>query len=226
LISNSHPYTLGYKLRQQISKSIARRSTALRNALARYNELAPEQDPPRPIIKYKELLNYASLGEFDLLRHLRHTIIEKPWTKPINHEATTKHFKVLCARKEIERLNIEIRRLQDWVDSEDDMLAAAICTVSAQDPLIGKELEALRVKRFRINEVHRSRLCVIYQLDGYNGPIGAMRGHYRKMAPQSPQPAPVTVHNLGECVGIEPSEDDDLDNDATNLEDIITGYTV
>lgn len=47
----------GYKLRRQISKNIARRSQALRTSLDKYNVMAPKQDPPRPIIDYKDIAN-------------------------------------------------------------------------------------------------------------------------------------------------------------------------
>jgi hypothetical protein len=145
--SNCNTTILGYKLRQQISKSITRRSMAVHNALSRYNELAPLQDPPRPAIDYKELLSYATLGEFDLLRYSRHSIMDKPWAKPSNREAAIKYFKVLGARKEIERLNIEARRLQDWVDLEDDLVTATVLSVSSTDPYLGAELEAFHQKR-------------------------------------------------------------------------------
>lgn len=88
-------------MRRHISKSITRRSAALQSALAKYNEMAPQQVPPRPIITYEEIIGYASLGDFDLLRHSRNEILSRPWSVASNREVSTKYFKVLRAREEI-----------------------------------------------------------------------------------------------------------------------------
>ncbi|KAG1729220.1 uncharacterized protein EDB91DRAFT_1085831 [Suillus paluster] len=91
----------GYKLQKQISKAIVKRSSAIHTALD------------------NEVVSYAVLGEFDLLKYSRHEILTKPWMNPTHHEMAVKHFKVLHAREEIIRLNVEICRLQAWVVTED-----------------------------------------------------------------------------------------------------------
>ena len=59
----------GYKMQKQISNAIARQSAAIRTALSKYNELAPLQQPPRPILEYGDLALYSWLGDFDLLKY-------------------------------------------------------------------------------------------------------------------------------------------------------------
>ncbi|KAG1720448.1 hypothetical protein EDB19DRAFT_1898470 [Suillus lakei] len=57
----------GYKLCQQISKALQRRSEAIRNAINWYNTQATSLIPPRPKITWKVIADYTFLGEFDLL---------------------------------------------------------------------------------------------------------------------------------------------------------------
>lgn len=213
-----HINLIGYKMRRHISKSITRRSAALRTALDRYNELAPQQDPPRPMIDYKDVITFASLGDFDLLRYSRNEILSKPWTRPTNREISTKYYKVLRAREEIIRCNVEIRRLADWVDLEDELLAHTALSISETNPVLGLELRQLYDKQFRINNVHRVRLQSIRELDGYTGPTNSMRGHYSKPAtnPVAPRHCDATedLHNSDTLA----DEDED---EVTNLEDAL-----
>jgi len=58
---------LGYKLRQQISKGLQRRSEAIRKAIHRYNVQATALTPPHPPVSWKDLTQHTILGEFDLL---------------------------------------------------------------------------------------------------------------------------------------------------------------
>ena len=60
--------SLGYKLRKHISKAIAKCSSAICIALERYNQLAPLQNPPRPILQFSDVASYSWLSDFDLLK--------------------------------------------------------------------------------------------------------------------------------------------------------------
>ncbi|KAG1845645.1 hypothetical protein F4604DRAFT_1936793 [Suillus subluteus] len=143
----------GYKMRKYISKAITRRSAAIRTALEKYNKLAPLQNPPRPVLDYSEIVGYASLGEFSLLKHSRHDILTKPWTVSTNREMATKYFKL------------------SWVKDEDRTISEAIDSLLANDPesLLVAELQIYYAKRHRINNIHRKRLQRIYTLNQYTG---------------------------------------------------------
>lgn len=57
---------------------------------------------PNPLhlkLSWKDIVDYSFLGEFGLLRYSRTDIREADWTKPAYCEATTKHFKLLHARR-------------------------------------------------------------------------------------------------------------------------------
>jgi hypothetical protein len=166
--SNEIETSLGYKMWKHISKAIARRSSAIRTALEKYNELAPLQKPPRPTLEYSDVASYSLLGDFDLLKHSHTAIMKKPWSVPANREVTNKYFKVLCAQEEIHRLNMEIRRLDAWVSHEDSVLKAA--AEMATNPHLAVELCRHYAERRRVNLLHRAHISAIYRLEGYSGP--------------------------------------------------------
>ncbi|KIM53553.1 hypothetical protein SCLCIDRAFT_88319, partial [Scleroderma citrinum Foug A] len=91
--------TVGYKLHKQISKAIVQWSAAVQNTLEKYNKLAVKQNPSRPVLQYSEVLSYATLGDFDLLKHSRHDILAKPWLNIMHRQMAVKYFKLLRAHK-------------------------------------------------------------------------------------------------------------------------------
>ncbi|KAG0692050.1 hypothetical protein DFH29DRAFT_1052446 [Suillus ampliporus] len=98
----------GYKLRQHISNAISRRSAAIRTALEKYNQLAVVQTLPREVLEFSEIASYAWLGEFDLLKHSRHRILEKLWASKGNREVANNFFKIQHAHEEVRHLNVEV----------------------------------------------------------------------------------------------------------------------
>lgn len=97
------------------------RSKAIRTALKKYNDLAAKMDPPAPILQWKDVMNYAFIGEFDLLHHAysHDNISQRLWALHINREIAAKYYKVKCARDEIVRLNVECRRLRTHIRDEE-----------------------------------------------------------------------------------------------------------
>lgn len=141
----------------------------MRNALEKYNKLAVKQNPLRPVLQYSEVLSYATLGDFNLLKHSRHVILAKPWSNIMHHQMAVKYFKLLSAHEEIGRLNIEVRWLQAWVDVKTKEIEQVAEEVEAQDPLLSAELWALTCCQRHINIQHQLRLQHIYNIDGYSG---------------------------------------------------------
>jgi len=164
----------GYKMRKHISKAITRRSSTICLALEKYNKLAPLQRPPRPILDYSEVIGYASLGEFSLLKHSRYDILAKPWAIPENRAMATKYFRLVRAQEELVRLNVEVRWLQHWVEYDDKKILDVLTSLTYDnaghsDILLAAELNVEYARRRRINDLHRQRLQKIYQLPGFSG---------------------------------------------------------
>ena len=75
-------YLAAYKLQTQIAKALKTRSSAICTALNTYNRLVKTLNPPRPSLDFKEVLDYSSLAEFDLLRDTRGTVQTRVWAQP------------------------------------------------------------------------------------------------------------------------------------------------
>lgn len=90
----------GYKLRTHISKSLQSRSQAIRTALERYNAAANAMKPRRQNLSWDQVVEYAFLADFDLLRDSRQDVRTRPWAQPgprsIMHLACTSTSR-LCA---------------------------------------------------------------------------------------------------------------------------------
>ncbi|KAG1774225.1 hypothetical protein EV702DRAFT_1180815 [Suillus placidus] len=153
----------GYKLCQQISKALQRRSEAIRNAINRYNIQAVALNPPRPKISWKDIADYSFIGEFDLLRHSRTDIWTNDWAKPAHCEATTKYFKLHQAHEEVTRLNVEIRRLCTAMHTEEIQTTAVIQDLLISDQTLAHELQHHWCSRAAINAVHTYRLNSVTQ---------------------------------------------------------------
>ncbi|KAG1772889.1 hypothetical protein EV702DRAFT_1201363 [Suillus placidus] len=170
-LSKANLSSTGYKMRKYISKAIARRSGAIRTALEKYNNLAPLQVPPRPTLDYADVIGYASLGEFDLLKYSHHDLMMKPWAVPENREMAVKFFKVLCSHEEITRLNVEIGCLGAWVQFEDRHILSTIDSLQDKGSMmLATEVERQFAERHHINNFHHICLNKTSQLTGYNGP--------------------------------------------------------
>ncbi|KAF8527482.1 hypothetical protein BU17DRAFT_73909 [Hysterangium stoloniferum] len=144
-------------------------SLTINNTLKKYNELAPKQTPPRPQLSKADITRYAWLSDFELLKHAREDILHKPWTNPLNREMAAKHYKLKAAHEEIICLNVEIQRLATWVDDEDNLLLRVMENLQSEDPQLAYLILQMKLRRQRINNVHRVHLHAIYALPGYTG---------------------------------------------------------
>ncbi|KAG2044043.1 hypothetical protein BDR03DRAFT_930785 [Suillus americanus] len=177
----------GYKMRQQISNAITRRSTAIRNTLEHYNQLAPLQTPPREVLKFSE-----------------------PWVSKANREVAGKYFKIVCACEGIGHLNIEITRLQKWVDDEDAHLFTTATSLSVSNPALASEICKLYDKRKQVNNVHHMHLQAIYALPGFSGVCCDIELTDSEV-----------INKLQNATPIEVDEDDTLCDEAAHLESYI-----
>jgi hypothetical protein len=159
----------GYKMRKHIGAAISRRSAAVRNAVDKYNKMAPLQDPPRPLLQYSAIAAYSWLGEFELLKESRYEVLQRPWAKPAYREVGAKYYKIIRAREEIVRLDVEIRRLQTWLNDEDQHLLQMTAKLHTSHPIMSQAIAFQYAYQHRVNNVHRARLRAIYCLEGYSG---------------------------------------------------------
>ncbi|KAG1730167.1 hypothetical protein EDD22DRAFT_1011782 [Suillus occidentalis] len=138
----------GYKMRKHIAKALQARSAAIKTALNRYNTAARALSPPRQSLKWEEVVEYAFLADFDLLRDSRNDVSQHPWASPSTRQATDLYFKTCRAREEITRLNVEAEVLY---------------------PVLAHQINLRRRVRSRFNSRHLQRLQDIATLPGFSG---------------------------------------------------------
>ena len=102
-------------MRKHIANALKAHSRAIRTALDRYNTAATALVPPRQLLDWEQVVEYAFLSNFDLLRDTRQDIWSRPWAMPAARLAMDQSFKIRCAKEEIKWLNIEIRRFATYL---------------------------------------------------------------------------------------------------------------
>lgn len=158
-------------MRKHIAKAIQTRSQAIRSALERYNAAASKLSPPRPKLSWDQVVEYAFLADFDLLRDSREDIREKMWARPANRVLMDQHFKIQRAREEIKRLNIEIKRVITHIQDEENYLLDQEEMIHASDPVLAYHVGDYRIQRTRFASLHLSRFSKLSQLPGFTGSI-------------------------------------------------------
>ena len=80
-----------YKLWKHITKALQVRSAAIQSVLDKYNSIAGVMCPHRCILKWEEVVEYAFLLDFNLLRDGCQDISQLPWASPMGHHAMDLH---------------------------------------------------------------------------------------------------------------------------------------
>lgn len=158
----------GYKLREAIGKGLKSRSQAIRTAVARYNELAAELDPPAPPVNFSILMEWTELQEFELLRHSRAgDVLDKAWAQPANRLMAVKHYKLARAEEELIHCRIETRRLVTAMRDEEQHFDHVQQALHLSNVVLSHELAEYIAQRRATNETHRARLCRLTEFEGF-----------------------------------------------------------
>ncbi|KAI0083731.1 hypothetical protein BDY19DRAFT_899813 [Irpex rosettiformis] len=159
----------GYKMRTHISKSLKTRCTAIQSALATYNAAAAALDPPRPPLDWAKVGGYQFLEEFALLQDTRNDVRQKRWAESAVRSAIKQRHRIRRAYEEIQRLNVETRRLHTSIRDQYALFEATRARLkAANDPLLGA-VEDFMERRENINLQLLRRVQEIYSLPGYTG---------------------------------------------------------
>ncbi|KAJ7816298.1 hypothetical protein B0H14DRAFT_2374708 [Mycena olivaceomarginata] len=177
----------GYKLRKHIAKALQTRSKTIRTALGRYNAAATSLDPPRRTLKWEEVVEFTFLSDFDLLRDLEGNAAIRPWATPAARALMDTHFKILRAKEEIQRLNIEIRRLVTYIRDERDFLVAKEEEIRETDPNLAFFVHRYRMERGHFDDTHMKRLRKL-QATYKERFTGTLEPGVRRKEPEIPTP--------------------------------------
>ncbi|KAJ7851290.1 hypothetical protein B0H14DRAFT_3085820 [Mycena olivaceomarginata] len=154
----------GYKMRKHIAKALQARSKAVKNAIGNYNTAAGLLDPPMPHLSWEQVVEYAFLADFDILRDTRTEVQSRPWTRPAYRLAMDRYFKILRAREEIKRLNVEIPRVVTWIRDEYKVLCR-------KEQELGVEVRRYRERRGRFDDGHMRRFWALAKEPGFTGSL-------------------------------------------------------
>ncbi len=97
------------------------------------------------------------MSDFDLLRCTRHDIREKPWANPTNRILRDQFFKLKQAQEEIQRLNVEIRRVITYMQDEELFLEEHESLLRDVQPELAYQIGLYRRERSRSNVLHKRR---------------------------------------------------------------------
>ncbi|KAF7325532.1 hypothetical protein MKEN_00402500 [Mycena kentingensis (nom. inval.)] len=159
-----------YKMRQLIAKALQNRSKALRKAIDDYNIIA--RILKRQILDWDQVVEYAFVADFDLLRLHPDDVDKAMWAHPGARELMDLHFRLLRAHEELFRLNIEIKGLVTYIRDEERFLLHHIRRLEGE----GKWARALQVQKYamaegRFNALHIERLTKLSKLPGFTGDL-------------------------------------------------------
>jgi hypothetical protein len=148
------------------------RSKAVKTAITTYNEAAQAMIPLRPMLSWEEVVEYAFLADFDLLREGRGDIRGELWAQPAGRAAMDQHFKLLRADEEIARLNVEIRRLVTFMADEEAFLTREEGRLGEEgNAELAHQVGLVRMECARFTELHMSRLMKLSKEVGFTGNI-------------------------------------------------------
>ena len=172
--------SLGYKARTHLAKSLQTRCKTIRSATEAYNRAACVLDPPRPPLDWSQVSHYSFLDEFNLLRNTRHDISSAPWANPVVRETIKRFLRVRRAHEEINRCNIEVRRLFTSIHDEDRRFDVILKHLTGQNDAILGPVAEYCTRRRRVNGLLLERIRCTFTLDGFTGSktVGSRKGDH------------------------------------------------
>ncbi|KAJ7087535.1 hypothetical protein B0H15DRAFT_781217, partial [Mycena belliarum] len=201
-----------YKMREKIGKALKTRADAIHRALVDYNTAATSLTPPRDPLTWAQVLLNVSLADFDLLRDTRTDIRKLPWANPARREAAALYFGIKRAKEEIQRLDVEIKRLITFMIDEHVDYYRAIASRMFTDPQMARQLSQRYQYAARINQSVVERLVKASKLPGFSGNLfpGKRLGRDPDLSINYPLPSWATdVLGLSQVV-VDYEEDNDL----------------
>ncbi|KAK1232405.1 hypothetical protein PQX77_004435 [Marasmius sp. AFHP31] len=219
----------GYRLRKHIAQALKSRSKAVRTALEQYNAAAEKCG--HELLEWEKVVEYSFLSDFDLLRDSRQDIRDEAWAKPAGRLAMDQYFKILGAREEIVRLNVEIRRLVTSIRDEGVFLQSMYDQTLPTNPPLAHQIEKYRLERARYNHLHMERLTKLSAAEGFTGSL--YPGESVNGSPKSPLPdrcsadgPTAAVYDQDEDAPPEEEEERDLGDDQGDIDVISELYEV
>jgi hypothetical protein len=127
--------------------------------------------PKKPLLSWENVVEYAFLADFDLLRDTREDITTKSWAKPASRLASDSFFKMERAKEEITRLNTDIKRVITYMRDEERFLRRREIEIKRDDPSLAHQIHLVRMEQGRFTDIHMARFIKLARNPGFSGSI-------------------------------------------------------
>ncbi|KAJ7315569.1 hypothetical protein DFH08DRAFT_617712, partial [Mycena albidolilacea] len=164
------------------------RSKAIWSALQHYNSAALALDPPRQHLSWEEVIDYAFLADFDILRDPTGNATIRAWADPAARQLRDSYHKLKRAKEEIQRLDIEIRRVVTYMKDEREFWLAKEAEILPDDPTLAFFVGKYRRQRGRYDEIHTKCFYAIHQKLGNHFTAVLTPGEQANPTSTSPSP--------------------------------------
>ena len=113
------------------------------------------------------------------MRNTRHDITKAPWADPGIRETIKKFFRVRRAREEVERCNIEVRRLFTSIYDESRWQQNILEGLAGQKSPIFGAVSKYFTRCRNVNALLLAQIQQVFDLDGFTGTkmLGRRKGH-------------------------------------------------
>ena len=160
-------YGLGYKQRKKISAGLKKRSRAVNTVLNEYNKQA--KCLGHPVLDFQQVVEYSFLSDFELLRHTHNDITQRPWANPLIRRAMISWMKMERAKEEINRLDVEARRLKTYIQDSSVAQLCAIQHLHQTNPALATELQQRHDTQSSTDTLLLQYLHKMESLPGFSG---------------------------------------------------------
>jgi hypothetical protein len=140
-----------------------------------YNAAATSLNPPRATVDWSKVSHCTFLEEIDFLHDPRDQIRTQPWAQPVNRAVMKQAQRVAQARVEIDRCNVEVRRLHTAIDNEERHFTKVLRDLEAHNQEIYYAVLDYCMMRRRVNAHLLSRIAQIYALEFTGNPSPGVR---------------------------------------------------
>ncbi|KAJ7934577.1 hypothetical protein B0H13DRAFT_1855172 [Mycena leptocephala] len=160
----------GYKMRKHIAKALQARSKAVKNTIDNYNTAAGLLDLPMPHLSWEQVVEYAFLADFNILRDTRAEVQSRSWTRPAYRLAMDRYFRILRTREEIKCLNVEIPDEYKALRQKEQELEVEVGKTEEEveaDQGLALQVRRYREQRGRFDDSHMRRFWALAKEPGF-----------------------------------------------------------
>lgn len=122
-------------------------------------------------LEFDEVVEYAFLADFDLLRDTRQDILMWPWASPAAWLAINTYFKLCQAEEEVIHLNVEIRCIVMYLVDEENYLHTCEALYQDTHPALAHQISIYHAAHSWFTLIHLHTLKKMSCLPGSSGTL-------------------------------------------------------